>query len=110
MKTEKELKAAYKEMKFRMGVYQIRNLQNNRILVGSSTNLVAIWNRERLQLSLGSHRNAALQKDWHEYGEAGFVYEILDEIKEKEGVLLDYSKEVKFLENMYKAELNPFYN
>ena len=42
---KKDLKQDYKQMKFRMGVFQIRNTLNNKIFVDSSMDLVAIWNR-----------------------------------------------------------------
>lgn len=110
MKTKKELKAAYKEMKFQVGVYQIRNKINDRIFIGSSTNLEAIWNRHCFTLNMGSHRNKVLQKDWKEFGEANFVFEILEELEQKDGDGLDYNKEVTLLEQMVKEGKSPFYN
>ena len=77
MKTTKELKDEYKQMKFKMGVFQIRNTVNDKIFVGSSTDLDAIWNRHRVQLNFGNHQNAELQNDWKELGPERFVYEIL---------------------------------
>mgnify|MGYP002383887052 CR=1 FL=1 len=47
--TQKELKEKYKQMKFPMGVFQIRNTVNGKIFVDSSTNLPAIWNRHKTQ-------------------------------------------------------------
>lgn len=107
MSTKKELKEAYKQMKFAMGVFQIRNTLNNKIFVGSSTNLQAMWNRQQLQLNVGSHPIPALQQDWKEWGADHFVYEILDELEPQE-VEVDYRKEVKLLEEMYIEELQPF--
>lgn len=104
----RELQEAYKQRKFKMGVFQIRNTVNNKIWVDSSTNLEAIWNRNRLQLNLGSHPNLALQKDWKELGEANFVYEILAEVQEQAGKIVDYNKEVKELKELYLEELQPF--
>lgn len=63
MKTKKELKRIYKEKKFKMGVFQIRNTSNQKIFVGSSIDLDAIWNRLRTELKFGSYPNAPLQKD-----------------------------------------------
>lgn len=106
--TRKELTAEYKNMKFRMGVFQIRNTVNNKVLIESSPNLDKIWNRHRLELQFGGHRNAGLQKDWKEYGEDNFVFEILAEIEQKEDSTLDINKELKLLEQMYIEELQPF--
>lgn len=109
MKTQKELKEAYKLMKFPMGVFQIRNTVNGKIFVDSSNNLDAIWNRYRAELGFGSHPNKALQQDWNTYGEENFRYEILSVLEQKEGdTATDYAKEVKVLEAMYKEELQPY--
>lgn len=108
MKSRKELASAYKQMKFPMGVYQIRNTANGKIYVGSSVNLTAIWNRERIQLEMGSHPNTELQRDWKALGRTNFIYEILSEIDQKEGETLDYAKELKTLEALYLDELQPY--
>lgn len=107
MKTRKELKAAYKEMKFQMGAFQVRNIANGRIFIGTSNNLEAIWNRHRFQLNMGSHRNAMLQKDWNALGEESFVFEILETLEHEEGIT-DYNKELEVLEEMFLEELQPY--
>lgn len=107
MKTRKALKAAYKEMKFQMGTFQIRNQSNGKIFIGTSNNLEAIWNRHRFQLNMGSHRNAMLQKDWNALGEEGFVFEILETLEHEEGIT-DYNKELEVLEEMFLEELHPY--
>ena len=108
MRSKKEIKESYKEMKFQIGVYQIRNISNNKIFVGCSTNLNAIWNRQKFQLNFGSHPNTALQKEWNETGHDNFVFEILSEIKQEEDKQINYQKEVKLLEAMFIDELKPF--
>lgn len=108
MATKKELKEAYKQMKFRMGVYQIRNTSNGKIFVDGSTNLDAIWNRHRMQLNFGNHRNTALQQEWQALGEAHFQYEILAELDQENDATIDYNKEVQTLTDMYIEELQPF--
>ena len=108
MKTRKEIKESYKEMKFRTGIYQIRNISNNKIFIGSSTNLAAIWNRQKFQLNYGSHPNTFLQKEWNEAGQDNFVFEILSEIKQDEDKQLNYQKDVKLLEAMFIEEFKPF--
>ena len=108
MKTRKELKAAYKEKKFRMGAFRIRNVSNGKLFVGSSNNLDAIWNRHRFQLNMGSHRNPILQKEWKEIGEAGFRFEVLEELEQGEDIGVDYGQELAILETMYLEELQPY--
>ena len=108
MKTRKELKQEYKLIKTRKGVYQIKNKINGKILIGSSTDLKAIWNRQRTQLNFGSHPNKELQNEWKKYGEESFEFEIIIELKEKDDEQIDYKKEVKELEELYIEELQPF--
>lgn len=108
MKSKKELKEEYKQKRFVMGVLQIRNTTSNKIFIDSSVDVNAKWNRHRMQLNFGNHPNAELQKDWRELGETNFEYEILGEIENKEGEIINYNKEVKLLEEMYAEELQPF--
>lgn len=106
--SKKDMTNAYKLKQFKAGVYQIRNIQNNKIFVEGSVNLDAIWNRNRVQLKFGNHQNVALQKDWNELGPDNFVFEIISEIQQKEGELKDYSKEVKELASMFLEDLQPY--
>ncbi|MBK7094335.1 MAG: GIY-YIG nuclease family protein [Saprospiraceae bacterium] len=108
MRSRKEIKESYKEMKFQIGVYQIRNISNNKIFIGSSTNLAAIWNRQKFQLNYGSHPNSILQKEWNEYGQENFVFEVISEIKQDDDKPMNYQKEIKSLEAMFIEELKPF--
>lgn len=106
MKTTKELKADYKQRRFPIGVYQIRNTVNGKIYVGSSVNLDAIFNRHRLELEVGRHRSESLQQDWNAMGEEKFVFETLAQIEEKEGV--DTKDELAQLEKLFIDDLQPF--
>lgn len=108
MKTRKELKEEYKLRKYKMGVYQIKNTMNNKIFVGSSEDLEAIWHAQKLQLDFGIHSNSELQKDWKEAGPGNFIFEILEEIKQKDDKPLENIKDVKALEAMMIDELQPF--
>ncbi|MCG6190026.1 GIY-YIG nuclease family protein [Maribellus maritimus] len=109
MRTRKELKNIYKEMKFKIGVFQIRNMVNQKIFIGSSTDLNAIWNRIRTELRFGNYPNIELQRDWNNFGEDNFIFEILGEIKQEDDEKNpNYRKEVKELEKMFIEELQPF--
>lgn len=108
MNTRKELKEAYKNQKFPMGVFQIRNKANGKIFIESSANLDTIWNRHRFQLQMGGHPNAELQKDWNQTGEENFVFEILEEIRQEGGTTADYTQEIKTLAEMLMETLQPY--
>ncbi|UZR94414.1 GIY-YIG nuclease family protein [Chondrinema litorale] len=106
MKTKKELKVAYKQMKPLMGVYQIKNQKNNRMLIEGSTDINAKFNRHRMELNFGNHRLKALQKDWKEFGEENFSFEVISELETKDELNVDYKEEVKILEQMTIEELD----
>lgn len=106
-KSRKELTAEYKQTKQAMGVYQIRNLANDKVYVASSPNLSAIWNREQFQLELGGHPNAALQAEYKEFGKDQFVFEILHELRVSDETP-NPKDELKALEVLTIEELQPF--
>ena len=106
MKTRKELKDEYKQMKPPMGVFQIRNTSTDRVLIDNSTDMKSRWNRHRMELKFGSHQNKVLQKDWNDQGEESFVFEVLSEIEPKESEKVDYLKELATLQNMIIEDLN----
>jgi len=108
MKSNKELKDDYKQKKFKIGVFQIRNTVNGKVFVGSSLNLDAIWNRINSELRFDGHRNEQLQKEWKAFGEEKFQFEILAEIGQEENDRTDYESEVKKLEAMFIEEIQPF--
>lgn len=107
MEHKKELIQQYKGMKKEAGVYQIKNTQNNKILIESTPNLKTI-NGKRFQLQMGSHMNNLLQEDWNKYGEKAFVFEVLEVLKEKEDGFFDIKEELKKLEEKWLEKLQPF--
>ena len=105
MKTKKEFKDAYKQMQFPMGVYQVKNLVNGRVLIDNSVDMESKWNRHKMELKLGNHRIKELQHDWNKYGENHFEFEVLSELKKSEAETVDYNKELKMLQTMVLEEL-----
>jgi hypothetical protein len=106
MKTKKELKEEYKQMKIPMGVFQIKNISNNKVLIDNSIDMESKWNRHKMEFKLGNHRNKTFQKDWNEHGEDNFVFEVLSELKQNDEKNFNYNKELKTLENMVIEDMN----
>jgi group I intron endonuclease len=102
MSTKKELKESYKQGSRPMGVFQFRNMRSGKVYIGSSSDLPAIKNRYIFQLKLGSHKDRELQKEWNEHGEENFIFEILEQLKAKEGVQADYRDDLRTLENKWR--------
>jgi len=90
------------------GVFQIRNLVSEKILVGSALNLTGVLNRHRFELQAGSHRNRALQQDWNELGADKFAFEILDEISLRDDPNDDCRADLTFLESLWLERLQPW--
>ena len=103
---KKELIREYKLNHRPMGVYQIRNIANDKILIGSSLDLPGVLNRHKFQLKMGNHPNGALQAEWNEFGAESFAFEILDEITPKEG--RDHREELSFLEELWLEKSQPY--
>jgi len=108
MTDRKALLQAYKEKKLRAGIYQLRNLRNGKVLVGSTTTLDTIWNSIHGQLKAGSHMAADLQVDWNAMGADAFAFEVLAEHEPAPDSPRDLRSELKDLEKMFLEEIKPY--
>lgn len=104
----KKLKKNYQQTPRAMGVFLIRNNLSDKVFVDSGLDLHGTINRHKFQLKNGSHPNKSLQADWNEFGSNGFAFEIVDELTPREGVEVDYGKELSFLEKLWLEKLQPF--
>lgn len=105
MKTKKELKNEYKQLKPQMGVFRVINSANQKCLLEASTNISAKWSRHQVELKFGTHRNTALQSDWNTFGSDVFSCEILAELDREEEENLNYQEEVSTLLEMVEEQL-----
>jgi hypothetical protein len=108
VKTRQEIKREYKERKKPAGVFQVKNLRNGKMLLGSSLNLEGALNRHKFDLRMRSHRNIALQKDWDAMGPEAFAFEILEEAKIRDVPHFDLGDELTLLEQIWIENLQPF--
>lgn len=103
---KKRLKQEYQERVPSIGVFQIRNTNNEKILLVAGKDLRALINRHRFQLQKSGHTNKALQEDWQRLGEHTFAFEIIEEVIPPAGA--DMRRELETMENLWLAELKPF--
>jgi group I intron endonuclease len=93
-----------------IGIYQIRNIKNNKVYIGSSIDIEKRWRSHRSNLDRNEHHSQKLQGDWNKYGDEYFIFEILEEIKE-ENIELSrhelYVIEQKYLDR-YKPHLTGY--
>jgi group I intron endonuclease len=57
------------------GIFQVRNIINNNIFLGSSANIHKAQNNIKSQLKSGISNARPLQEAWNEFGEANFIFE-----------------------------------
>ncbi len=100
-----EAKRDYKRLKRPMGVYRIRNIRDDKSYVGFSMDLKAGINRNKTELKFGSHRNRELLKEWKEFGELCFEFEILDELAHEDNTQADPVEELRTLAEMWMRKL-----
>lgn len=108
MKTRKEIHREYKERVKPSGVFQIRNLANNKVLLGSSLNLEGPLNKHRFMLKINGHPNKELQKDWNELGPEQFSFEILETVQRSDSPNFNLKDELTLLEEIWLEKLRPF--
>ena len=107
-KSRAEIRRTYKETPRQAGVFQVRNLKNGKVLLGSSTNLHGPLNKHRFNLSIGRHENQALQSDWNQFGPDAFAFEILEVIKPSDDPLFCIEDELTLIEQIWLEKLQPF--
>lgn len=91
-----------------MGIYQIKNKVNGKVLIGSSNNLPAILNRFRAELKMGSCLNMALQDEWKQFGAEAFEFRELEVLKPLDDPTYDSAEDLHFLEELWSEKLNPY--
>jgi len=107
VKSRKELNREYVERVKPSGVFQVKNIVNNKVWLGSSLNLEGSLNKHKFMLKIGSHTNKALQKDWDELGADQFVFEILEEVKVIDHPNFNLKDELTLLEEIWLEKLQP---
>lgn len=83
-----------------MGIYEIRNVINNKYYIGSSKNIKKRWWRHKNDLKNNNHNNIHLQRAWNKYGKNNFIFKVIEECKIEDLLSL----EQKYL------DLKPEYN
>jgi group I intron endonuclease len=69
------------------GIYSIKNKINNKLYIGSSSNIELRWTKHLSDLRRNIHANPHLQSAWIEYGEENFKFEILLECSQEQLLL-----------------------
>lgn len=79
-----------------MGViYRITCIANSKFYIGSTVNKAQRWARHRKGLRDGTHPNKHMAAAWAKYGEAAFVFEVLESVDDPAAL---FSAEQKYLD------------
>jgi hypothetical protein len=98
----------YKDTPRPMGVFQIKNKVNGKLLIGSSNNLPAILNRFKAELKMGNCRNIDLQHEWKQFGADAFEFKELEILEPSDDPNYDHSEDLQLLEELWIEKLNPY--
>ncbi len=104
---KKELRQAYRLAPPPMGIYTITNKATGRTLLDASANLEGAFNRHRMELRLGVHRNRPLMADWRQFGEAQFAFEVAERLKPRTEPDFDPAAELARLLARWQTKLPP---
>ena len=66
------------------GIYEIKNIVNNKVYIGQSRNIHKRWNSHINELRNNKHHNYHLQQSWNKYGEENFQFSLLNVCEEHE--------------------------
>jgi hypothetical protein len=108
MKTKSELKKDYKLNPPAAGIFQIKNLVNGKVFLGSAENISGIINRHKFELKMGCHRNRDLQDDWNRHGEQNFEFGILEIVNEENNPDFNYSEELAVYRELWFEKVQPY--
>lgn len=61
-------------------IYKITCVENQKFYIGSTVNKNQRWARHRKDLRAGVHKNKNMQASWTKYGEAAFVFTVIEEV------------------------------
>lgn len=107
-KSRREVSREYRERRKPAGIFQVKNTVNGKVLLGSSLNLEGPLNSHKFMLTIGRHKNEALQLEWNEYGAGAFVFEILEVVKVRDDPDFNLGDELTLLEEIWLEKLQPF--
>ena len=106
VKTKKELREQYKERKVIGGVYVIRNLLNNRLLLDSTVDIQGSRNRFEFAQKTGSCVDMKLQKDWAAQKASDFSFDVLEELEMSQTqTRSEFKADIEYLRKSWVEEL-----
>jgi group I intron endonuclease len=75
------MKKIFKTCSNKGGVYQIYNIVNRKVYIGSAKNFKKRVYQHQTQLRNNKHQNKHLQASWNKWGEGSFLFEVLEVVE-----------------------------
>lgn len=87
-------------MKKVSGIYQIKNICNDKVYIGQSSDILKRFYNHKSELKRNKHTNKHLQRAWNTYGQNNFSFDILEEceivsLDEREKWYISFTKSSK---------------
>jgi hypothetical protein len=101
----KALRRQYKETIRPAGVFAVRNIVEDVLLIGTSPDLPGMLNRQRFQLDMGAHPSKRLLADWKRLGPDAFSFDVLDRLEASEDPDRDLKRDLATLRDMWLTKL-----
>jgi len=87
-----------------MGIYQIRNVINDKVYIGSSQNIFhKRWPQHLMELKKNKHHCDHLQNAWNKYGEKSFTFEKIEDVNKKKDLK---GREQWYLDNIIRWDFD----
>lgn len=95
------------------GIYKIKCIINNRVYVGSSSDILNRWTDHRSRLRANNHANLRLQNSWNKHKEKNFILDIIevcneDKLVEREQYWIDTLDACGFGYNIVESVIRRF--
>lgn len=85
------------------GIYEIRNSLTGECYIGASWDVTDRWRDHRSALRHNKHHNSALQTAWNTYGADAFVFAVIYELSDDEGLWEEESLAIQERQPAYNA-------
>lgn len=100
---KREIAREYREREKTQGIYAVRCTPTGEVWVGASRNPDKQQNSTWFQLRNNGHPNKVLQAAWNAHGDTAFTYEMLEDVKDENPLLIDSL--LKDREALWRKEL-----
>ncbi len=89
------------------GIYQIQNMINNKVYIGSTKYFYGRFKRHENDLLSNKHDNSHLQRAWNKYGEDNFEFNVIEIVDNEDDLL---SREQYWIDNFNSSNRDYGYN